>query len=106
MLAGHPTHQALEARLEHRLELVHGRDRLTAELHRLAVDVVGRAEHDEIGPEDKARLHRAMALAVARTEREVADRLVHELADALAEAPDDLFLRLASAEVRRDLGLD
>ncbi len=106
MLSAHLTHQALEARLEHRLDLVHGRDRLTAELHRLAVDVVGRAEHDEIGPEDKARLHRAMALAVERTEAEVADRLVHELADALAEAPDDLFLRLARAELRRDFGLD
>lgn len=106
MIASHPTHEALEVRLERRLDLVHGRDRLSAELHRLAVDIVGRAEHDEIGPEDKAQLHRAMALAVARTEEEVADRFVHELADALGETSDDLLVRLARAELRRDLGLD
>jgi hypothetical protein len=106
MIASSPSHGALEVRLERRLVAVHGRDRLTSELHRLAVDVVGRAEHDELDAVAKATLHDAMAIAVHRTEVDVAERFVHELAIALAEAPDDLFARLARAETRRDMGLD
>ncbi len=106
MIQGHPSHAVLEARLERRLDLVHGHDRLAVELHHLAVDIVGRAEHDEIGPAEKAQLHRAMAIAVARTEADASDRLVHELAEALAETSDELLLRLVRAETRRNLGLD
>ena len=106
MIASSPAHVALEVRLERRFDAVYGRDRLTAELHRLAIDVVGRAEHDELDATAKVRLHAAMARAVARTEVDVAERLIHELALALAETPDDLFARLARAETRRDMGLD
>ena len=70
------------------------------------MDVVGRAEHDELDPVAKATLHDAMEVAVHRTEVDVAERFVHELAIALAEAPDDLFARLARAETRREMGLD
>ena len=103
MIAGSPSHVALEVRLERRLVAVHGRVRLTSELHRLAVDVVGR---DELDPAAKAILHDAMAIAVHRTEVDVAEHFIHELAVALAETPDDLFARLARAETRRDMGLD
>jgi len=106
MIASSPTHLALEGRLERRLDAVYGRDRLTAELHRLAIDVVGRAEHDELDSVAKARLHDAMERAVQRTEVDVVERFVHELAVALAETPDALFDRLARAETRRDMGLD
>jgi len=106
MIASSPSHGVLEVRLQRRLAAVHGRDRLTSELHRLAVDVVGRAEHDELDPAAKTTLHDAMEIAVHRTEVDVAERFVHELAIALAEAPDDLLARLARAETRRDMGLD
>jgi hypothetical protein len=106
MIASSPTHLPLEDRLERRLQAVYGRDRLTAELHRLAIDVVGRAEHDELDAGAKAELHDAMRIAVHRTEVDVVERFVHELALALAETPDALFARLARAETRRDMGLD
>jgi hypothetical protein len=106
MIASSPSHVALEVRLERRLDAVYGRDRLCAELRRLAVDVVGRAEHDELDPASKARLHDAMEIAVHRTEADVVERFVHELAVALEQTPDDLFARLARAETRRDMGLD
>ena len=106
MIASSPSHVALEVRLERRLRAVHGRDRLYAELHRLAVDVVGRAEHDELDSAAKATLHTAMEIAVHRTETDVVERFVHELAVALEQTPDDLFARLARAETRRDMGLD
>jgi hypothetical protein len=106
MIASSPSHVALEVRLERRLDAVYGRDRLCAELRRLAVDVVGRAEHDELDPVSKARLHDAMEIAVHRTEADVVERFVHELAVALEQTPDDLFARLARAETRRDMGLD
>ncbi|MEI8332659.1 MAG: hypothetical protein WCH74_02220 [Chloroflexota bacterium] len=107
MIDATPTSAAsLANRLERRLDVVHGRDRISAEFHRLAIDVVGRAEHDELDPAAKALLHHAMERAILRTEIDVADRFIRELADALAETPDDLFDRLARAEIRRDLGLD
>jgi hypothetical protein len=106
MIASAPSHVALEVRLERRLESVYGRRRLSAELHRLAIDVVGRAEHDELDSASKSRLHDAMQIAVQRTEVDVVERFVHELAMALEQTPDDLFARLARAETRRDMGLD
>jgi hypothetical protein len=107
MIDATPTTAAsLANRLERRLDAVHGRDRITAEFHRLAIDVVGRAEHDELDPAAKALLHHAMERAVNRTEIDVAEKFVHELVDALIDAPDDLFLQLDRAELRRDLGVD
>ncbi len=107
MIDATPTPAArLADRLGRRLDAMHGRDRISAEFHRLAIDVVGRAEHDELDAAAKALLHRAMERAIFRTETDIADRFIHELADALAETPDDLFDRLARAELRRDMGLD
>jgi len=59
-----------------------------------------------LDPAAKALVHHAMERAVVRTETDIADRFIHELADALAETPDDLLDRLARAELRRDMGLD
>jgi hypothetical protein len=107
MIDATPTTAAsLAIRLERRLDAVHGRDRITAEFHQLAIDVVGRAEHDELDPAAKALLHHAMERAVHRTEVDVAGTFIRELVAALTDAPDDLFIRLDRAELRRDLGVD
>ncbi len=103
---GADTSDVVRTRLERRFSLIHGGDRVTHDLHRLAVDLVGRAEHDELRPDEKALLHRSMMRAVRRTDVALAALFLRALAEALEDLPDALWERLDLAEVRRHIGVE
>lgn len=101
-----PTVLAVGERIEHRFELVGGRDQLSTELRRLAVDLVGQVEHDELDPDARELLQREIDRAVAASIEPLVARFSAELARGFVRLPDDLQERLVRAEIRRELGLD
>ena len=96
----------LGERIEQRLERVGGRERLRAELRSLAVDVIGRWEHDELDPEIRALVGRGIDAAVAASIEPLVARFSAELARGLIHLPADLREELVRAEIRRELGYD
>jgi hypothetical protein len=89
-----------------RITLVRARDRIDAELRRVALDVEGRCEHDELDAASKLLLLRVTERAIEAT----LDPLVASFADALGRGidglPADLRDRLTRADARRDIGWD
>jgi len=101
-----PTVLAVGERIEHRFELIGGREHLRGELSRLAIDLVGRPEHDELDPESQELLRREIDAAVAASIEPLIARFAAELARGFVRLPDALQEQLVRAEVRRELGLD
>jgi hypothetical protein len=92
--------------LDRRLALVRAGDRIEAELRRVALDVVGRCEHDELDTASKRRLLRVTEQAIEATLEPLTAAFATALARGLDELPEELRDRLTRAEARRDLGLD
>lgn len=82
------------------------RARLRRDLLALAVDVVGRCEHDELSREEKELLQAVMRAAVDEVADEASRRLWVELAGRLATLPPRLRARLERSLTRGALGLD
>ena len=95
-----------ESRLRRRFLLVGGRTRLDREIRCLVVDIVGRAEHDELNAEAKSGLHMAMLHAIERATEDLEERLLHDLAVELNAVPETTRLCLDRATARRELGFD
>jgi hypothetical protein len=94
------------SRWNERMERIDGHTRVRYELRRVAHDIVGRCEHDELDLETKRYLGDVMSRAAERAERTASEALVTELAHLLSNAPNDLIMRLETAEVRRSLGFE
>ena len=101
-----PTVLAVGERIERRFELIGGREHLRGELQRLAIDLVGRCEHDELDPASRQLLGREIEAAVAASIEPLVARFSAELARGFVRLPDELQERLVRAEVRREMGLD
>ncbi len=101
-----PTVMAVGERIERRFELIGGRDSLRDDLHRLAIDLVGRCEHDELDPASRQLLGREIDAAVAASIEPLIARFSAELARGFVRLPGQLQERLVRAEVRREMGLD
>jgi hypothetical protein len=97
---------AVGERIERRFELVGGREQLSAELHRLATDLVGEVEDDELDPASRELLEREIDRAVAASIEPLIARFSAELARGFVRLPEDLQERLVRDEIRRELGLD
>jgi hypothetical protein len=101
-----PNRSALTARVEQRFDQAGGHARLESELRRLAIDVIGRTDPDELpGPCRDAVLRMTRAAVAASVEPLVA-RFVSELARGVATLPEDVQDCLAQAARRRDMGYD
>ncbi|MBP1705232.1 MAG: hypothetical protein H6Q36_971 [Chloroflexi bacterium] len=101
-----PTVMAVGERIERRFELVGGREQLSVELHRLATDLVGEVEDDELDPASRELLEREIDRAVAASIEPLIARFSAELARGFVRLPEDLQERLVRDEIRRELGLD
>ena len=101
-----PTVLAVGERIEQRFEQVGGREQLSTELHRLAIDLIGEFEHDELDPATRELLQGEIDRAVAASIEPLVARFSAELARGFVRLPDDLQERLVRAEVRRELGMD
>jgi len=97
---------AVGERIERRFELVGGREQLSVELHRLATDLVGEVEDDELDPASRELLEREIDRAVAASIEPLIARFSAELARGFVRLPEDLQERLVRDEIRRELGLD
>jgi len=94
----------MQLRLQLRLAEVHGRERITADLRQLAIDLVGRAEPGELGREHRALLDRAVSRATAQVDPSLIDRFLAGLAESLEDVPDELWRRLSQIQMRRGIG--
>jgi hypothetical protein len=92
--------------LESRLALVRARERIDRELRRIALDVVGRCEHDELDPAAKLLLRRVTERAIETTLDPLAAGFTAALARGIDGLPAELRDRLTRAEARRDIGWD
>lgn len=101
-----PTVLAVGERIERRFDMVGGREQLSSELHRLAIDLVGRLEHDELDPASRELLQREIDRAVAASIEPLVARFSAELARGFVRLPDELQEWLVRSEVRREMGLD
>lgn len=101
-----PTSITVAEWLASRLELVRATDRIHGELRRVALDVVGRCEHDELDPVSKLLLRRVTEGAIESALEPLTDTFAAALQRGIAELPADLRDRLTRAEARRDIGWD
>jgi hypothetical protein len=92
--------------LDSRLALVRARDRIDGELRRVALDVEGRWEHDELDPASKLLLRRVTERAIESTLEPLIASFAAALARGIDGLPDELRDRLTRAEARRDIGWD
>ena len=92
--------------LESRLALVRARERMDRELRRIALDVVGRCEHDELDLAAKLLLRRVTERAIETTLDPLAAGFTAALARGIDGLPAELRDRLTRAEARRDIGWD
>jgi len=80
--------------------------RVRANLHEIAIDIVGRCEHDELSAEEKEILHEAMASAVDEVTTDLLERFELVLDERLRAVPPHLRSRLFQALTRASLGID
>lgn len=80
--------------------------RVRGNLHEIAIDIVGRCEHDELSAEEKEILHEAMASAVDEVTADLLERFELVLDERLRAVPPDLRSRLFQALTRASLGID
>jgi hypothetical protein len=92
--------------VENRLALVRARDRIDGELRRVALDIVGHCEHDELDPTSKLLLRRVTERAIESTLEPLTASFAASLARGIDGLPDELRDRLTRAEARRDIGWD
>jgi len=92
--------------LDNRLARVRARDRIDGELRRVALDVVGRCEHDELDPASKLRLRRVTEHAIESTLEPLIASFAAALERGIDGLPDELRDRLTRTEARRDIGWD
>jgi len=92
--------------LEARLALVRARERMDREFRRIALDVVGRCEHDELDPAAKLLLRRVTERAIDATLEPATAVFGAALARGIEGLPAELRDRLTRAEARRDMGWD
>jgi len=92
--------------LDSRLALVRAKDRIDGELRRVALDVVGRCEHDELDPTSKLLLRRVTERAIEATLEPFTANFAAALERGIDGLPDELRNRLTRAEARRDIGWD
>jgi hypothetical protein len=101
-----PAVLAVGERIEHRFELVGGREELSSELRRLAIDLVGGLEQDELDAASRDLLQHEIDRAVAASVEPLVARFSAELARGFVRLPAELQERLVRAEIRREMGLD
>lgn len=92
--------------LHGRLAVVRARDRIDAELRRVALDVVGHGEHDELDPTSKLLLHRATERAIESALAPLVATFASALERGIDGLPRELRDHLMRAEARRDIGWD
>jgi hypothetical protein len=92
--------------LDSRLALVRAKDRIDGELRLVALDVVGRCEHDELDPTSKLLLRRVTERAIESTLEPLTVTFAAALERGIDGLPEALRHRLTRAEARRDLGWD
>lgn len=80
--------------------------RVRAQLHEVAIDVVGRCEHDELSAVEKELLDEAMAIAVDEATVDLLERFEAALDAQLRSVPPQLRNRLFRALARASLGVD
>jgi hypothetical protein len=80
--------------------------RVRGNLHEIAIDIVGRCEHDELSAEEKEILHEAMASAVDEVTADLLERFEFALDERLRSVPPHLRGRLFQALTRASLGID
>jgi hypothetical protein len=88
------------------LALVRAKDRIDGELRLVALDVVGRCEHDELDPTSKLLLRRVTERAIESTLEPLTVTFAAALERGIDGLPEALRHRLTRAEARRDLGWD
>ena len=80
--------------------------RVRGNLHEIAIDIVGRCEHDELSAEEKEILHEAMASAVDEVTADLLERFELVLDERLRSVPPGLRSHLFQALTRASLGID
>ncbi len=83
---------------------IHGRDRLDAELLRIAMDLIGPYDRDDLPAAEREWLEQKVSVAVNAALEPALQTFLAELAAGLVEAPDDLLARVTRAKLRRELG--
>lgn len=89
-----------------RFALVRAKDRIDGELRRVALDIVGRCEHDELDSASKLLLRRVTERAIESTLDPLTASFAASLARGIDGLPAALRDRLTRAEARRDIGWD
>lgn len=97
---------AITERVQTRFERERGRERLEADMRRVARDLVGHCEHDELDAASKLLLRRIMDAAVETASEAMMERFVAELGRGIAGLPEPLRARLRRADERRQIGWD
>ncbi len=95
---------SIHQQLHEHFARVRGRDRLDAELLRIAMDVIGPYDRDDLPPEEREWLEEKMTRAVQAAIEPALQAFLAELAAGLVEAPDDLLARVTRAKLRREMG--
>lgn len=93
----------LQERLQQRLERVGGRERLDAELLRVAADLLGRYE-DELPEGEREWLEVAVARASGVAIEPALAVFLEQLTRSLTAAPEELIERVTRAQQRAEFG--
>ena len=93
-------------RVERRFEAAAGRVRLEGELWRIAQDLLGRPDLDDLDPAARDVVQRITRAAIAASVEPLIQRFTAELAHGMASLPADARDRLLDADPRGGLGLD
>jgi hypothetical protein len=97
---------ALSERVHARFERERGRERLEADMRRVARDVVGNCEHDELDSGSKLLLRRITDAAVEAASDAMVERFVAELGRGIAGLPEPLRAHLVRAVEHSEVGWD
>ncbi len=89
--------------LARRLRQVGGRDRLDAELFRVARDLIAPFE-DELTAAERAWLEERIGRAIQVTIEPALALFLSELAESLTAAPDELVAHVSRARLRAEIG--
>lgn len=93
----------LQERLQQRLERVGGRERLDAELLRVAADLVGPYQ-DELSEPEREWLEVALARATGVVLEPALTAFLEQLTGSLTAAPEELIEHVARAQQRAEFG--
>lgn len=81
-------------------------ERIRVDLHRVAVDIIGRCEHDELTSDEKSLLHEVMFGAIDDVMPDLIDEFDEALDRRIRVLSPGLRLRLERARDQRRLGFD